>query len=96
MYLAQDQGEAAERTWRASIIAAPAVVVRRPSCMELFDTDEDRGEGACGTCKRCRYIKPGVPIKERYSQVPKPGYVDKKGTHAASCRHDDGPNGRGR
>ena len=93
---------------RVAIVAAPPrpkrakpeapVAVYRPSCRELFLTDGDRCEGACGMCKGSRYTKAGanVPLAERYSKERKPGYADMAGTRWKSCRHPDGPNGRGR
>ena len=83
------------RPKRARKTEAP-VAVYRPSCRELFETDGDRGEGACWPCKNRRFFKSGAPKKECYSKVPKEGYADQKGTRYVSCKHPDGPQGRGR
>ena len=59
----------------------------------MFETDGDRGEGACWWCKNRRYVKTGAQGKlEGYSKEPKAGYTDKKGIKNAGCRHRDGPN----
>ncbi len=75
--------------------APPAVVAPGPSCMALFGKEGDRGEDACGLCKRSRHFKAGVPLKEAFSKVRKEGYTDRAGTEYRGCRHPDGPNGGG-
>ena len=75
--------------------APPAVVAPGPSCMALFGKQGDRCEDACGLCKRSRYFKAGVPLKEAFSKVWKEGYTDRAGTEYRGCRHPDGPNGGG-
>ena len=89
---AEPRPQRTERRKRAK--PEPPVAVYRPSCMELFGTDGDRGEDACARCKNERFYKYPAPQRERFSRVPKSGYVDKAGTRWNACKHPDGPQGR--